>query len=516
MANQRNISCPERDAEGGADERDSSVSNSIGCLPFGGGSDSQSGPPSALSILDAMSDPQLFGPWFRRSASWETWRVFLSALFGLPLFDEQWEVFRQYTGRATAPKEAAREAWLVVGRRGGKSLVAALIAVFLACFRDYTKHLAPGEAATIMTIAADRRQARTVIRYITGFLERVPMLEQLVTRRTRESIELCNRVAIEVHTAGFRAVRGYTIAAAICDEVAFWRSDESANPDSEIISALRPGLSTIPGSLLLCISSPYARKGALFEAHQKHYAKENDPVLIWQAPTLAMNPTIDRGIIERAMEEDESSARAEYLAEFRTDVETFVAREAVMAAVVPGRRELPYAEDIRFFGFTDPSGGSSDGFTLAIAHRSAAGKAVLDAVRERRPPFSPEVVVSEYAELLKTYRIREVHGDKYAGEWPRAAFRKFGIEYRVSDQTKSEIYLGLLPMLNSGQVELLEEKRLIAQLCGLERRTARSGKDSVDHGPNSHDDLVNATAGALLLAGDVSNKTTVIRSLGIW
>ena len=98
-----------------------------------------------------------------------------------------------------------------MGRRGGKSLVAGLLAVFLACFRDYRRHLAPGERATVMVIAADRRQARVVFRYISGFLEGISMLENLVERKTAETIDLANQVTIEVHTASFRSTRGYTI-----------------------------------------------------------------------------------------------------------------------------------------------------------------------------------------------------------------------------------------------------------------------------------------------------------------
>jgi hypothetical protein len=54
--------------------------------------------------------------------------------------------------------------------------------------------------------------------------------------------------------------------------------------------------------------------------------------------------------------------------------------------------------------------------------------------------------------------------------------------------------------LNSGRVELLDLPRLADQLTGLERRTARSGKDSIDHAPGTHDDIANAVAGSLLLA----------------
>jgi hypothetical protein len=54
--------------------------------------------------------------------------------------------------------------------------------------------------------------------------------------------------------------------------------------------------------------------------------------------------------------------------------------------------------------------------------------------------------------------------------------------------------------LNSGRVELLDHKRLIAQLCGLERHTARSGRDTITHAPRAHDDLINAAALALVTA----------------
>jgi hypothetical protein len=109
------------------------------------------------------------------------------------------------------------------------------------------------------------------------------------------------------------------------------------------------------------------------------------------------------------------------------------------------------------------------------------------------------------------YRISQVSGDHYAGEWPREQFRKIGISYEPSAAPKSQIYQEWLPMLNSGQVELLDLPRLITQACGLERRTSRAGRDSIDHAPGAHDDVVNAAAGALV---DVVNgaKTPIVVS----
>jgi hypothetical protein len=199
------------------------------------------------------------------------------------------------------------------------------------------------------------------------------------------------------------------------------------------------------------------------------------------------------------MEADPASAASEYLAQFRTDVETFVARDVIEAAVIEGRRELPRVEHVRYFGFCDPSGGSSDSMTLAITHMQGS-TCIVDLIRERRSPFSPDSVVKEFADTLKTYGITWIVGDRYAGEWPREAFRKCGVEYRVADKAKSDLYLTLLPLLNSNRIELLDHPRLINQLTGLERRTSRAGKDSIDHVPGGHDDVCNAVAGAAVLA----------------
>ena len=168
--------------------------------------------------------------------------------------------------------------------------------------------------------------------------------------------------------------------------------------------------------------------------------------------------------------------------------------------MITGRRELPCIDGVRYVAFVDPSGGSADSFTLAICHVEGGSRAVVDAVRERKPPFSPDDVVKDFAALLKAYGIGSVRGDRYAGEWPRERFRVHGVDYVPAAKPKSDIYRDLLPILNSGRCELLDHPRLIAQLLGLGRSTARGGKDSIDHGPNQHDDVCNAVAGCVVSA----------------
>ena len=117
--------------------------------------------------------------------------------------------------------------------------------------------------------------------------------------------------------------------------------------------------------------------------------------------------------------------------------------------------------------------------------------------RDENRTFSPEDVVAEFVASLKSYRVTRVQGDRYAGEWPRERFRENGVGYEPAAKPKSDLYRDLLPAINSRQVELLDDARLVAQILGLERRTARGGRDSIDHAPGAHDDLANAVAGLI-------------------
>ena len=281
----------------------------------------------------------------------------------------------------------------------------------------------------LLCIAPDQRQAGIVLDYVVAAFEASPILRQLIANRTTDTLELTNGVNVEVRSASFRRLRGPTYIAVIADEAAFWYSDEfSANADSEILNAVRPGLATTGGPLIIA-SSPYAKRGVLFEAYKRHYGAGGDPlILVAQGASRNFNPSLPQSVVDRAIERDAASASAEYLAQFRSDVETFVSREVIDAAVVPGRHELPPISGVSYFGFVDPSGGSADAMTMAIGHRQD-NVAVIDAVRERRPPFSPEDVVQEFAGLLRSYRIHKIVGDRYAGEWPRERFQVHGVRY---------------------------------------------------------------------------------------
>jgi hypothetical protein len=409
-----------------------------------------------------------------RAPSWDGWREVLAALTG-----------------------DIRELYAAVGRGAGKSRIAALLGCWYAT-RAY--RLVPGERVYVGIFAPDKRQAGVTFRYLRGLLQSVPELAALIVSETRESVELRTGVVIEVIAANLAAPRGRAYALAILEEAAFLRSEDSANPDVELVRAIRPALARVPGSLLVVISSPYARRGILYAALERQAKTPSPDVLVVQRPTTALNPTFDAAAIARAYAEDPVAAAAEYGAEFRSDVEDFLSVPAIDAVTIPGRLELAPSSRLAYRAFLDFAGGSgSDSAVLAVGHRDPTrDRAVLDCVREVRPPFSPDAVCREFAETCRRYGVSQARADRWGGQFPVERMAALGVHVAPAEHTRSDLYRELLPLVMSGRVELLDVPRLRTQLLGLERRTARGGRDAIDHGPGGHDDVANAVAGVLV------------------
>ncbi len=450
----------------------------------------------AVSIIEAMEDDQLFGGWLGPLDTWRPWIAILRGTFGLPMNEAEAGIFAKLTQRKP-PTRPARELWICAGRRSGKSSATAMLATYFAAFKDYSDVLRRGEVATIPVLAADRAQARTIFRYTRALLD-VPMFRDLIVSETKDTISLSTGVCIEIGTASHRSLRGYSVPLACCDEVAHWRVDEgSASRDTEILASLRPAQVTFPQPLLVAISTPYARRGAMWEAYRAHFGQDDSDVLIVQATTRDLNGTVSQAEIDEAVKRDPAHAGAEFYARFRVDIESFLDDSLIDAAIDRDRPlELPPRDGVDYQGFVDASGGRHDSFCVAIGHREG-DQIIIDLVRGRKPPFSPDSVVSEYAELLKNYGLTAVTGDSYSAEWVVEAFRKHGIEYRSAKKPKSQLYLECLPEFAQGRLRVPNHKTLIRELRLLERRVHRSGRDTVDHGPAGSDDHSNSVAGAM-------------------
>lgn len=446
------------------------------------------------TLLQAFDDDKHFGGFFSPADTWKNWRTFIKVISGEKLEPDEVELTFQCTGRQEFSEAGFDEFYGVVGRRGGKSRIMAFIAAYEAIYGGWDRFLAPGETAQIFVIANDKKQAGIVFRYIKAMLTR--KYSGSVVSEGVESLSLDNSIEILVQAATFRGIRGFSTACIILDELAFFRDEHSANPAAEIVTALLPSL--LEHGKLIGISTPYAKFGYFYDMYDEYYGKEDEDVLVWLAPTLTMNPTYSQIRMRRAIKKDPVAARAEFEAEFREDLETYLSLEEIKAVTNTGVPMIPPQQDVRYMAFTDPSGGKSDSFGLGIAHQED-GKIILDRVEEVTAPYNPKDVTIQFCQILKLYKVSTVVGDRFAGNWCSGAFRENGVYYKESKLNKNELYLDFQALVKMYKVWLVDSERLRTQLQRLERRTRSGGIDVVDHPPGLHDDVANVAAGVCTL-----------------
>jgi hypothetical protein len=182
-------------------------------------------PQPPVTMRQALDDPQLLGHALEGS-SWFAWRTLLIAAMGERLTPDERKAFAAFTGREREPLHRVDEFVAVVGRRGGKSKALSTLATHQAALVDHEHVLSPGERGIVLCIAPDQRQAKIALEYCEATLSQSPILRQLIANRTQDTIELTNKISIEVRAASFRRLRGPTYIAVLADEAAFWISDE--------------------------------------------------------------------------------------------------------------------------------------------------------------------------------------------------------------------------------------------------------------------------------------------------
>ena len=339
-----------------------------------------------ISVANALKSRLLFANFFHGS-SWSLWRAVLKAANGEPLTADELQAFRSVADR-DPPTKRVKELVCVVGRGGGKDAIASFIATLAAVTFEPKGKLRPGERASVFCIGCDTQQAAIAHRYVAGYFEQVPAFAKMVDAINTETIVLNNGVTIETRANSYRSVRGRSILCAILDEISFYRSENSANPDFELYGALRPSLARVTGSMMVLISSAHKRSGLLYQKYKEHFGKDDADTLVVRGTTRQFNPTFDQSEIDKALASDPALYGAEYLSEWRDDISSFIPRELVEASIGRGVRVRAPQRGVHYTSFCDPSGGSRDSFTCGIAHREG-DTAVLDALIEIAAPFNP-------------------------------------------------------------------------------------------------------------------------------
>ena len=354
-------------------------------------------------MREALSDPELLGGELR-GASWAAWRVLLIACVGEPLDDAERVIFTKLTGgREREPLELVEVLLIVAGRRSGKTKAMSVLSIYLSCFCDWSDDLSLGERGVCLFMAPTERMAMEAHRYSTALVDKIGGLRDLVDNRTQDTLTLKTGITIETRPANWRSARGFTSVAIVLDESAYlYSAEDFANPDIEILRAVKPTLATTGGPMLLT-SSPASMQGIVFRLHKQHFGKDGDAkCLIVQSNSLELNPTLKRSVIDRAYDLDAEGAADAYSGEFREPLSAYLVRSIVEGAVEKGVEARPVLPGIQYFAFVDVAGGTGkDAYALTIGHRQGRDKIVIDQVVQTPPPFNPDAVTEICARWLK-------------------------------------------------------------------------------------------------------------------
>ena len=321
---------------------------------------------SHVTISEALLDGALLGAALGDPTTWQTWLATLKAAFGIKLNRSERRAFASVAGSRQPPAQKVRELWAVAGRGSGKSRMAAAILCYIGCFIEHD--LDAGEIGYVLCLAASRDQAGLVFSYAQAFIRRSPILRKMIKNVTAHEIKLTNGVVLAVHTNSFRLIRGKTLLAVVADEIGHWRDELSANPDLEVYRAVRPSLARCNG-MWIAISTPYRRSGLLYAKHRDFYDVDDDDVLVVKGGTEQFNPTINQAIIAKELAADPEGARAEWCAEFRSDVSALFDDQVIEDAIDHARPlELPPRGKHKYHCFVDASAGRHDAFCACVGH----------------------------------------------------------------------------------------------------------------------------------------------------
>ncbi len=439
-------------------------------------------------------------------------RAAVKAIYGLPLDDEEMVIYRKATGRSEYPRVEQDEATFICGRRAGKT---SRVACGIAIFEAFRLHGVPtGEHAYIAIVAPVKRQAKIAFRFLRNFLLDSPLLKKYVLKIHKDEIELSNGVIIACWPCNLVTVRGSSVICAILDEVAFWQHEEtSANPEAEVLDALRPSMATLSNTKLIKISTPFRKEGLLWDEYQRRNELGH---FVWQLSSAEMNPSISAAFLEKQRNRGEEKFRREYLAEFTDHVSRWINSNVLDACIAKGTTELPPRKGVRFVAAVDPAF-KRDDFALCIAERANDGTISLALLRtwtgKPNEPLGFEAVCREIARILKSYGINTLVGDQHCAAVIAQAFLKLGINYReftFTTASKMDLFTNVKHLLLQRQIQLLDDPELLRQLRGLEEHRTSSGNVEIRTAARVKDDLVCAT---VLAAYELSNQNVDVRTL---
>lgn len=401
--------------------------------------------------------------------------------------------------------------WLL-GRASGKSTLAALVALYQGLTVDVSK-LAPGEQAMLPIFALDQRQARVVLGFAKGFARARREIKRLVEHETRDGFTLKRgdrsvRIEVLPATPGGGAARGRSIAGAVCDEAAFWDSDDGADASvGDVIDALAPRL--MRGAKIVSITSAWAQSGQVHEWTAGQHGRPST-VLVAKGRTETMRDGDEdvAAMVERERARDPDNAAREFDNEFLSREAGLVfAPERVtpcidehMALPAPPEPDLP-----AFCGLD--LGFSSDASAMVIVRQRGDVIEVAEII-ERKPskgrPLRPsEVLAVDFLPRIVAHGCRIVATDLHHEQLVREHFARMRV-VRLPDGAAGKLRAHTIAQdaLSAQRVRMPRHLRLLRQLGEVTAKPTAAGKVTISspRRRGRHGDIASALVAGLWVA----------------
>lgn len=413
----------------------------------------------------------------------------------------------------------------VIGRRGGKTTLSSMLAIYCAIITNWKPFLQKTPFATVLVLSHSKEFSDEILEIVRTFIEASPVLKRLINVRKKNTVNTMNlsvpfieeskvvysRVQIKVGAASSKTTRGIAACAVLCDEIAFWNLDENMKEtDEKIMRAVRPATKQFgKKAFLIKLSSPGIKQGVLYN----EYLKWNKGTLpasyaVFKAPSWVWNTILPKEEFIEEWELDQDGFDTEYRANFVDSLSNFILPEFVDMAVVKGRTFQPpegKKSQVVYRAAIDAAY-KKDAFTFSVVghFENRIKQYVLKGWEgSKKNPVQAKEVAEYIRTVIKEYGIDEVAADQYSFEPLREIFAQYGItlvEKTFTLTFKKQIYFNLKRLVHSQQIDLLDHEKLSKEIKELVIEQTGSGQIRIGHPPGGSDDYADSTAIAAWLA----------------
>jgi hypothetical protein len=363
-----------------------------------------------------------------------------------------------------------------LGRRSGKTLLAALVALWTCLLRpDLREHVRRRERLYAVAVATNVRQARIFLDQARTVVESSPLLAGLVESATEDEIRFVNRTVLSAFPCTSRGGRGWPIACLLLDEAAHQLDTDGNQAAEPVFRALVPSTAQFgDDARVLVASTPFGIDGFFADLFHTIEKGDLDGALCAQASTLEARPDFPAAALDLERQRDPEGYRSEYEAQFVAAGGSFLDVNMVRVAVQrsgelrPGKVDDPVAAiDLAFV---------QDSTALVIVGRDRRDpeRQRLVLARSWKPEGSFAPLLDEIADICLAHQVRRVYVDQFAAVPAREHLQRRGLSVEIvptTAQSKSAMFSSLKTRIYNGGLELFEHAELLAELSRIETVT---------------------------------------------